>query len=148
MNEAGNLLFQNAGTSNVDESIDFMRRYGRETRAEFTGLGDRPTLLDTLGYHGLLSMITRTASSMKYTSYTNLSRRWYKHVIERLLPSTAGGDPGKERRFDYDRLRRSAGRFAAAVCRNGNIPRYPGINCQRAISRMVAMRSAQITRPN
>jgi F-type H+-transporting ATPase subunit gamma len=27
---------------------DFMRRYGREIRAEFTALGDRPSLLDTL----------------------------------------------------------------------------------------------------
>jgi len=27
---------------------DFMRRYGRDIRAEFTGLGDRPSLLDTL----------------------------------------------------------------------------------------------------
>jgi len=27
---------------------DFMRRYGREIRAEFSGLGDRPSLLDTL----------------------------------------------------------------------------------------------------
>jgi len=27
---------------------DFMRRYGREVRAEFTGISDRPVLLDTL----------------------------------------------------------------------------------------------------
>jgi F-type H+-transporting ATPase subunit gamma len=30
------------------KGLDFMRRYGREIRAEFTGLGDRPTLFDVL----------------------------------------------------------------------------------------------------
>jgi F-type H+-transporting ATPase subunit gamma len=30
------------------KGLDFMRRYGRELRAEFTGLGDRPTLFDVL----------------------------------------------------------------------------------------------------
>ena len=30
------------------KGLDFMRRYGRDIRAEFTGLGDQPSLLDTL----------------------------------------------------------------------------------------------------
>ncbi len=30
------------------KGLDFMRRYGRDIRAEFTRLGDRPSLLDTL----------------------------------------------------------------------------------------------------
>ena len=30
------------------KGLDFMRRYGRDIRAEFTHLGDRPSLLDTL----------------------------------------------------------------------------------------------------
>ena len=30
------------------KGLDFMRRYGRDIRAEFTQLGDRPSLLDTL----------------------------------------------------------------------------------------------------
>ncbi|MGD9116462.1 MAG: ATP synthase F1 subunit gamma [Dehalococcoidia bacterium] len=30
------------------KGLDFMRRYGREIRAEFTQLGDQPSLLDTL----------------------------------------------------------------------------------------------------
>lgn len=34
------------------KGLDFMRRYGRDIRAEFTRLGDRPSLLDTLQYPG------------------------------------------------------------------------------------------------
>jgi len=67
-------------------------------------------------------------------------------VIERLLPHrTAGGDPGKKRRFLITNdTGRSAGRFAAAVCRNGNIPtqswnQLPASNQPE----LVAMRSAK-----
>ena len=35
-----------------------MRRYGREIRAEFTKLGDQPSLIDTCRFPILLLMIT------------------------------------------------------------------------------------------
>jgi len=119
------------------KGIDFMRRYGREMRAEFSQLGDRPSLLDTLAYRASSSMITPMAMSMKSTSSTHgLSPRWYRR---RQWKSYC---PSNRRQV----IRRKAGILITnptqrmswgsltAVRRNGNISRDSGVNRQRTIS--------------
>jgi len=70
------------------KGIDFMRRYGRETRAEFTGLGDRPTLLDTLAISRIIiDDYTNGLVDEVYVAYTKfVSTMVQTPVIEKLLP--------------------------------------------------------------
>ncbi len=68
--------------------VDYMRRYGREILAEFSKLGDKPSLLDVLPIakividdynHGLFDMVY-----IAYPKFVNTMRQ--VPVIEQLLP--------------------------------------------------------------
>jgi F-type H+-transporting ATPase subunit gamma len=70
------------------KGLDFMRRYGREIRAEFTNLGDRPTLLDILPIARIVNEdYTESLVDMVYLSYTRfVSTMVQTPVLEQLLP--------------------------------------------------------------
>ena len=87
------------------KGIDFMRRYGREMRAEFTQLSDRPGLLDTLAISRvIIDDYTSGYIDEAYIAFTRfVSTMVQTPVVERLLPiepasseRTAAGD------FDYE----------------------------------------------
>ena len=70
------------------KGLDFMRRYGVDIQAEFTRLGDRPSLLDTLpiariiidGYAG-------GSIDLVYLAYTQfISTMSQKPVLQQILP--------------------------------------------------------------
>ena len=70
------------------KGIDFMRRYGREMRAEFTQLGDRPSLLDTLAISRvIIDDFTSGYVDKVYVVYTKfVSTMLQTPVMEQLLP--------------------------------------------------------------
>jgi F-type H+-transporting ATPase subunit gamma len=128
------------------KGIDFMRRYGRETRAEFTGLGDRPTLLDTLAISRIIiDDYTNGLVDEVYVAYTKfVSTMVQTPVIERLLPieppAVAQARSGD---FDYEPTPEEV---LGAL-----LPRFVEMEIYHAIlesiaseqsARMVAMRSA------
>lgn len=57
---------------------DFMTRYGRNIRAEFTGIGDRPTLLDTLP-------ISRVVIDDYATGYVDLVYLAYSRFVTTMV---------------------------------------------------------------
>jgi F-type H+-transporting ATPase subunit gamma len=67
---------------------DFMLRYGREIRAEFIGLSDRPILLDTLPISRIvIDDYTSGFVDMVYLSYTRfISTMTQRPVLQQLLP--------------------------------------------------------------
>jgi F-type H+-transporting ATPase subunit gamma len=68
--------------------IDYMRRYGRNIKAEFVKMGDKPSLIDTLPIsHIIMDEYTRCQSDMvyiAYASYINTMRQ--VPVVEQILP--------------------------------------------------------------
>ena len=70
------------------KGIDFMRRYGRDIRAEFSRLGDRPSLLDTLPISRVvIDDYTNGLVDMVYLVYAHfVSTMTQRPVLERLLP--------------------------------------------------------------
>lgn len=70
------------------KGLDFMRRYGREIRAEFTGLGDRPTLFDVLPIARVVNDdYTSGYVDEVYLVYAKfVSTMLQTPVMERLLP--------------------------------------------------------------
>ena len=71
---AGFILEQKTPVTMVSvgrKGIDSMRRYGREIRAEFSQLGDRPSLLDTLAISRIIiDDYTNGYVDEVYISYT------------------------------------------------------------------------------
>ena len=67
---------------------DFMMRYGRDIRAEFTKLGDRPSLLDTLPIsHIIIDDYTNGVIDLVYLVYAEfISTMAQKPVIRQILP--------------------------------------------------------------
>ena len=67
---------------------DFMVRYGRDMRAEFTQLGDQPSLLDTLPIsHIVIDDYSNGVIDMVYLSYAQfVSTMVQKPVIQQLFP--------------------------------------------------------------
>jgi len=67
---------------------DFMLRYGREIRADFTGLGDRPTLLDILPVcRVVIDDYVNGIVDQVYVAYTRfVTTLTQRPVIEQLLP--------------------------------------------------------------
>ncbi|MDD5289046.1 MAG: ATP synthase F1 subunit gamma [Dehalococcoidales bacterium] len=128
------------------KGIDFIRRYGREMRAEFTGLGDRPSLLDTLAISRIIiDDYTSGYVDEVYVVYTRfVSTMVQTPVMERLLPieppaskQTQSGD------FDYEP--------ESEDVLGALLPRFVEMEIYHAIlesiaseqsARMVAMRSA------
>lgn len=67
---------------------DFMLRYGQNIRAEFTGIGDKPTLLDTLPVSRVvIDDYTTGYVDMVYLAYPRfISTMIQRPVIEVLIP--------------------------------------------------------------
>ncbi len=70
------------------KGLDFMRRLGRDIRAEFVGLGDRPTLLDTLPISRIIiDDYTNGVVDAVYLAYTQfVSTMVQKPVVQPILP--------------------------------------------------------------
>jgi len=70
------------------KGLDFMVRSGREVRAEFTQLGDRPSLLDTLPIsHIIIDDYSTGAIDQVYLSYARfVSTSVQSPVLQQLLP--------------------------------------------------------------
>jgi F-type H+-transporting ATPase subunit gamma len=67
---------------------DFMRRHGRDIRAEFTQLGDRPSLLDTLPIsHIVIDDYSNGVVDLVYLAYARfVSTMLQGPVLQQLLP--------------------------------------------------------------
>lgn len=67
---------------------DFMLRYGREIRAEFTGMSDRPILLDTLPISRIvIDDYTNGFADLVYLAYTRfITTMTQRPVLQQLLP--------------------------------------------------------------
>jgi F-type H+-transporting ATPase subunit gamma len=128
------------------KGIDFMRRYGREMRAEFTQLGDRPSLLDTLAISRvIIDDYTSGYVDEVYVVYTRfVSTMVQTPVMEQLLPiEPPVSTHDKSSDFDYEP--------ASEDVLGALLPRFVEMEIYHAIleaiaseqsARMVAMRSA------
>ncbi len=128
------------------KGIDFMRRYGREMRAEFTQLGDRPSLLDTLAVSRvIIDDYTSGYVDEVYVAYTRfVSTMVQTPVMEKLLPIEPPVSEQKQSTdFDYEP--------ASEDVLGALLPRFVEMEIYHAIleaiaseqsARMVAMRSA------
>ncbi|MFC2022892.1 ATP synthase F1 subunit gamma [Chloroflexota bacterium] len=84
------------------KGADSMRRYRRDVRAEFTGLGDRPTLFDTLPISRIIiDDYTSGIIDLVYLSYTRfISTISQKPVLQPVLPVEPAAIPA-EQNVDY-----------------------------------------------
>ena len=98
---AGFILEQNVPVSLIAvgrKGRDFMMRHGRDICAEFTQLGDKPSLLDTLPIsHIIIDDYGSGAFDMVYLSYTQfINTMVQKPVIQQLLPVEPAIIPGAQ----------------------------------------------------
>jgi F-type H+-transporting ATPase subunit gamma len=128
------------------KGIDFMRRYGREIRAEFTKLGDQPGLLDTLPISRIIiDDYTSGKIDAAYISYTQfVTTLNQRPVIRQILPVQPAELP-RSTNVEYIYEPDAAGVLA------GLLPRFVEMEIYHAIleaiaseqsARMVAMRNA------
>jgi len=70
------------------KGLDFMRRYRRDIQAEFTNLGDRPSLLDTLPISRIIiDDYTNGIIDLVYLVYARfISTMVQRPVVEQVLP--------------------------------------------------------------
>jgi len=70
------------------KGLDFMRRHGRDIRAEFTGLVDQPSLIDTLPISRIIiDDYTSGFIDAAYLAYTQfISTMAQKPVVQPILP--------------------------------------------------------------
>jgi len=70
------------------KGLDFMRRYGRDVRAEFTGLGDRPSLLDILAIPRIIiDDYTNGVIDAAYLAYAQfISTMVQRPILQPILP--------------------------------------------------------------
>ena len=82
--------------------LDFMRRYGRDIEAEFTGLGDQPSLLDTLPISRIiLDDYTNGLIDVVYLAYAEfVSTMVQRPVLKVVLPVEPAAIP-TEQNVDY-----------------------------------------------
>jgi len=128
------------------KGLDFIHRTGRDLRADFTGLGDQPSLIDTLPIsHIIIDDYTSGLIDAAYLSYTRfLSTLTQKPVIEQILPVEPAVIPrGKNVEYIYE----PDGPGVLA----GLLPRFVEMQVYHAVlesiaseqsARMVAMRNA------
>ena len=88
---AGFILEQTVPVSLITvgrKGLDFMRRYRRDIIAEFTQLGDRPSLLDTLPIsHIIIDDYSKGAVDLVYLAYAQfVSTMVQRPVLQQLLP--------------------------------------------------------------
>jgi len=70
------------------KGLDFMRRYGRDIRAEFTQIGDRPSLLDTLPISRvIIDDYTNGVIDAVYLAYARFfSTTIQRPILQEILP--------------------------------------------------------------
>jgi F-type H+-transporting ATPase subunit gamma len=124
---------------------DFMYRNGVEVRADFTGIGDSPKLVDTLGISRVIMDDYMSGyMDVVYVGYPRfVSTVLQRPVIERLIPVEVEGMSGEKIDYIYEP-------DAETVLRR-LLPRYIEMQVYHAIlesvaseqsARMVAMRNA------
>ncbi len=125
---------------------DFARRYGRDIRAVFTGLGDQPSFLDTLPISRIvIDDYTNGIVDAVYLSYTRfISTMVQRPVVQPLLPVEPAPVP-RAQNVDYIYEPDSEAVLA------GLLPRFVETEIYHAVlesiaseqsARMVAMRNA------
>jgi F-type H+-transporting ATPase subunit gamma len=125
---------------------DFLRRYSRDIRAEFTGVGDRPSLLDTLPISRIIiDDYTNGIIDMVYLVYAQfISTMVQKPIMQQILPVEPAAIP-RAQNVDY------IYEPVPAVVLDGLLPRFVEMQVYHAIlesiaseqsARMVAMRNA------
>ena len=84
------------------KGLDFMRRYGRNILAEFTQLGDRPSLLDTLPISRIIiDDYSSSVVDLVYLVYAQfISIMSQKLVLQQLLPVKPASIP-RAQNVDY-----------------------------------------------
>ena len=84
------------------KGLDFLRRTGQNIIAEFTGLGDRPSLIDTLPIsHIVIDDFSSAAVDEVYLAYTQfVNTMVQKPVMEKILPVEPAPIPAPEN-VDY-----------------------------------------------
>jgi F-type H+-transporting ATPase subunit gamma len=128
------------------KGIDFTHRTRRDLRAEFTGLGDQPTLIDTLPVSRIIiDDYTNGFIDAAYLSYTRfLTTLTQRPVIEQILPIEPAVIP-KGENLEYTYEPNGPGVLA------GLLPRFVEMQVYHAVlesiaseqsARMVAMRNA------
>ncbi len=128
------------------KGLDFMRRHGRDIRAEFVGLGDQPGLLDTLPISRIIiDDYTNGVIDAVYLAYSQfVSTMVQRPVVQQILPVEPAAIPGAQN-VDY------IYEPGPAVVLAGLLPRFVEMQVYHAIlesiaseqsARMVAMRNA------
>ena len=125
---------------------EFMLRYGRDVRAEFTGISDRPSLLDTVPISRIvIDDYTNGLVDRVYLAYTRfVTTMTQRPVVQQLLPvEPARMERGGEIEYIYEPTSR--------VVLAELLPRFVEMEVYHAIlesiaseqsTRMVAMRNA------
>ena len=128
------------------KGLDFMRRYGRDIRAEFTWLGDRPSLLDTLPISRIvIDDYTSGIIDLVYLAYAQfVTTMIQRPILQQILPIEPATLPrGQNVDYIYEP--------ASDVVLGGLLPRFVEMQVYHAIlesiaseqsARMVAMRNA------
>ena len=146
---AGFLLEQNVPVNIIAvgrKGRDFMGRRGRNIRAEFTQLGDQPSLLDVLPIaHIVIDDYTKGVVDLVYLVYTQfVSTMTQKPVIQQILPIEPAPIP-KAQNVDY------IYEPSSGVVLGELLPRFVEMQVYHALlesiaseqsARMVAMRNA------
>jgi F-type H+-transporting ATPase subunit gamma len=146
---AGFILEQEAPVTLIvvgRKGLDFMRRYGPDIGAEFTQLGDRPTLLDTLPISRIIiDDYTSGQVDLVYLVYARfISTMVQRPQVQQILPVEPAAIPTAQN-VDY------IYEPAPAAVLDQLLPRFVEMQVYHAIlesiaseqsARMVAMRSA------
>jgi F-type H+-transporting ATPase subunit gamma len=128
------------------KGLEFMRRYRRDIRAEFTNIGDRPSLLDTLPISRIIiDDYTSGAVDLVYLAYAQfVSTMVQRPVLKQILPVEPAVIP-QAQNVDYIYEPDPAGVLGELL------PRFVEMQVYHAIleaiaseqsARMVAMRNA------
>ena len=128
------------------KGLDFMRRHGRDIRADFTGLGDRPTWLDTLPISRIIiEDYTSGAIDAVYLAYARfVSTMVQRPVVVPILPVEPAAIPSAQN-VDY------IYEPGSEAVLDGLLPRFVEMQVYHAIleaiaseqsARMVSMRNA------
>jgi F-type H+-transporting ATPase subunit gamma len=146
---AGFILEQNLPVTLIcvgRKGLDFMRRYGRDIQAEFTWIGDQPSLLDTLPISRIIiDDYNNGVIDAAYLAYTQfVSTLTQRPVIQPILPVEPAAIPTAQN-IDY------IYEPNPATVLSGLLPRFVEMQIYHAVlesiaseqsARMVAMRNA------
>ena len=126
---------------------DFMLRYGREVRAEFTGMSDRPILLDTLPISRIvIDDYTKGFAGLVYLAYTQfITTMTQRPVLQQLLPVEPPAKTEQKYAVEYIYEPSSQAVLAELLPRFVEMQVYHGMLeaiASEQSARMVAMRNA------